>query len=54
MGKHEDIKLKGAIQADGGKEWARIAELVPGRTNDQCKYTWKNILLYHSLKNLVK
>jgi hypothetical protein len=37
------IKLKAAVQTHG-KDWAAIAELVPGRTKGQCRSTWKNVL----------
>jgi hypothetical protein len=40
----EDIKLKAAVQTDGGKNWAAIAELVPGRTKIQCRNRWRNVL----------
>ncbi len=36
----EDIKLKEAVQAHGGKNWAAIATLVPGRTKIQCHKRW--------------
>ena len=32
----EDIKLKDAVEAYGGKKWGKIAALVPGRTISQC------------------
>jgi hypothetical protein len=38
----EDIKLKEAVQAHGGKNWVAIAALVPGRTKIQCKNRWHN------------
>jgi myb proto-oncogene protein len=40
----EDRKLKGAVQTHGGKNWAAIAALVPGRTNQQCLHRWKYVL----------
>jgi hypothetical protein len=33
----EDRKLKGAISTHGGKNWAVISGLVPGRTKVQCR-----------------
>jgi hypothetical protein len=33
-GKHEvdeDIKLRGAVQTHGGKNWVAVAALIPGR-----------------------
>jgi hypothetical protein len=40
----EVIKLKAAVQMHGGKDWAAIATLVPGRTRDQCWSRWKDVL----------
>jgi hypothetical protein len=40
----EDSKLKDAVQMHGGKNWAAIASLVPGRTNRQCSSRWHNVL----------
>jgi hypothetical protein len=40
----EDIKLKNAVQTHGGKNWAAIAALVPGRTKSQCHNRWHNAL----------
>jgi phosphoribosylanthranilate isomerase len=40
----EDIKLKDAVQMHGGKDWAAIAALVPGRTRNQCRDRWKGTL----------
>jgi hypothetical protein len=37
----EIIRLKGAIQKHGGKNWGAIAALVPGRTKMQCCNRWK-------------
>jgi hypothetical protein len=31
----EDIKLEGAVQKHGGKDWIAITALVPGRTRTQ-------------------
>jgi hypothetical protein len=36
----EDDKLKGAVEKHKGKDWAAIAELVPGRTKHQCRGRW--------------
>jgi hypothetical protein len=36
----EDIKLKGAVQMHGDKNWAVIAALVPNRTKRQCNHRW--------------
>jgi hypothetical protein len=40
----EDIKLKGAIQTYGDRDWVAISALVQGRTNNQCSRRWKAIL----------
>jgi hypothetical protein len=40
----EDSKLKDAVQTHGGKDWAAIAALVPGRTKSQCSHRWHNAL----------
>jgi hypothetical protein len=40
----EDIKLKAAVQTHGGKDWAAIAALVPGRRTGQCRNRWRNVL----------
>jgi hypothetical protein len=40
----EDIKLKNAVHKHGGKDWAAIAALVPGRTRSQCKSRWQGAL----------
>jgi hypothetical protein len=40
----EDIKLKAAVQTHGGKNWAAIAVLVPGRTRSQCLTRWHHAL----------
>jgi hypothetical protein len=37
----EDSKLKDAVQRYGGKNWAAITALVPGRTEKQCFCRWK-------------
>jgi hypothetical protein len=40
----EDEKLKDAVQTHGGKDWIAITALVPGRTRNQCKRRWKDVL----------
>jgi hypothetical protein len=37
----EDIKLKDAVETHGGKNWDKIAALVPGRTQRQCCNRWQ-------------
>jgi uncharacterized protein (DUF2237 family) len=41
----EDSKLKDAVQTHGGKNWAAISSLVPGRTKCQCRSRWHNVLV---------
>ncbi len=40
----EDSKLKDAVQMHGGKDWAAISTMVPGRTRTQCWFRWKDAL----------
>jgi hypothetical protein len=40
----EDTKLKNAVHKHGGKDWAAIAALVPGRTRTQCHCRWQENL----------
>jgi hypothetical protein len=37
----EDWRLRDAVQAHGGKDWAAIAALLPGRTKRACGHRWK-------------
>jgi hypothetical protein len=39
----EDAKLAVAV-TECGNEWVRVATLVPGRTNEQCRCRWDKIL----------
>jgi hypothetical protein len=36
----EDFELKNSLRMHGGKDWAAIAALVPGRTLRQCWTRW--------------
>jgi hypothetical protein len=36
----EDNKLTDAVQRHGGKDWATISALVPGRTKTLCRDRW--------------
>jgi myb proto-oncogene protein len=36
----EGSKLKEAVQTHGGKDWAVISALIPGRTKKQCNNRW--------------
>jgi myb proto-oncogene protein len=40
----EDSKLKDAVKTHGGKDWGAIAALVPGRTRNQCRSRWRDVL----------
>jgi hypothetical protein len=40
----EDSKLKGGVQTHGGKDWAAVAALLPGRTKQQCRSRWYRVL----------
>jgi hypothetical protein len=40
----EDSKLKDAVQTHGVKNWKEAAALVPGRTGDQCRHRWRDVL----------
>jgi hypothetical protein len=37
----EDRRLEDAVRMHGGKDWAAIAALVPGRTKRACGHRWK-------------
>jgi hypothetical protein len=39
----EDAKLTAAVEKHG-KEWVAVAAMVPGRTNNQCRTRWVQIL----------
>jgi hypothetical protein len=40
----EDKKLKDSVETHGGKDWAAIAALIPGRTKKQCRSRWNSVL----------
>jgi hypothetical protein len=40
----EDKKLRDSVKTHGGKDWAAIAALVPGRTKIQCRSRWHHCL----------
>jgi hypothetical protein len=40
----EDSKLKDAVQTHAGKNWEKVATLVPGRTKEQCSSRWHQVL----------
>jgi hypothetical protein len=40
----EDSKLRDAVRTHGGKDWAAIVALVPGRTRNQCHSRWQDVL----------
>jgi myb proto-oncogene protein len=41
---NEDSKLKDSVEMHGGKDWAAITALVPGRTRKQCCQRWYDTL----------
>ncbi len=41
---YEDAQLVALVSENGGKHWARIASLLPGRTGKQCRERWCNNL----------
>ena len=43
-GEDEDLELRNAVQTHGGKNWAAIAALVPGRAESQCRNRWHHVL----------
>ena len=42
--KHEDEQLKSLVDAHGPKNWKRIAEALPDRTDIGCMQRWKKVL----------
>jgi hypothetical protein len=40
----EECKLKDALQTHGDGDWVAVAALVPGRTRNQCRGRWKDVL----------
>eukprot|EP01117_Protostelium_nocturnum_P013411 TRINITY_DN4999_c1_g1_i2.p1 TRINITY_DN4999_c1_g1~~TRINITY_DN4999_c1_g1_i2.p1 ORF type:complete len:578 (+),score=126.48 TRINITY_DN4999_c1_g1_i2:275-2008(+) len=42
--KQEDEILKKAVSQNKGKNWKKIAELVPDRTDVQCLHRWQKVL----------
>jgi Myb-like DNA-binding domain len=47
MGKwteQEDEILKTAVEAHGGKNWKKIADRLPGRSDVQCLHRWQKVL----------
>jgi hypothetical protein len=40
----EDCKLKDAVQTHGDDDWVAVAALVSGRTRNQCRGRWKDVL----------
>ena len=40
----EDAQLTELVKRFGGKQWARIASMLPGRTGKQCRERWCNNL----------
>ena len=42
--KEEDLALSKAVAQNKGKNWKRIAETLPGRTDVQCLHRWQKVL----------
>jgi myb proto-oncogene protein len=42
--KEEDYMLAEAVRKNGGKNWKKIAEALPGRTDVQCLHRWQKVL----------
>jgi hypothetical protein len=42
----EDKKLRDAVRTHGGKDWVVIAAQVPGRTKEQCRRRWRDVLVF--------
>lgn len=40
----EDEALINAVNEHGAKNWKKIAELVPGRSDVQCLHRWQKVL----------
>ena len=40
----QDETLRRAVNANGGKNWKKIAESVPNRTDVQCLHRWQKVL----------
>ncbi|CEM17376.1 unnamed protein product [Vitrella brassicaformis CCMP3155] len=41
----EDERLKEAVKLHDGKNWKKIAALIPGRTDVQCLHRWHKVLM---------
>ena len=42
--KDEDCNLTKAVAINNGKNWKKIAEVLPGRTDVQCLHRWQKVL----------
>jgi myb proto-oncogene protein len=40
----QDETLRRAVSQNGGKNWKKIAESVPNRTDVQCLHRWQKVL----------
>lgn len=40
----EDEKLRGLVREYGGRNWKRIAESIPNKTDVQCLHRWQKVL----------
>jgi len=42
--KEEDAMLAKAVESNKGKNWKKIAEAIPNRTDVQCLHRWQKVL----------
>jgi hypothetical protein len=42
--KEEDCLLTNAVEENNGKNWKKVAESLPGRTDVQCLHRWQKVL----------
>lgn len=47
----EDRIIMNFVKTQGDRDWARLAELLPGRIGKQCRERWKNHLNPNVIKN---
>lgn len=49
----EDEKLRKAVAEFGGRNWKKIAEQIPDRTDVQCLHRWQKVLRPGLIKGIV-
>jgi hypothetical protein len=52
--REEESKLKDAVQTHGSNDWVVIAELIPGRTKNQCLGRWIIHMLHTNVSTVQK